>query len=158
MTTMIARTLYTVAMIASSFSMMTYSYENDNLSYTECLNDTDCQSKYNWEAPYQECVSGLCKCPLGTCQITTQLSFWNSQLVRYYCGTCGSYGSQCSSDESCLPPDSLCDIYCRCPNDHGYVSYGFCHVFVPTSAVSSLNLVLTGVLILIIILNKFMNS
>ncbi|KAG7168525.1 putative A-agglutinin anchorage subunit-like [Homarus americanus] len=103
-----------------------------------CMTNGDCDVK-EWTSPQPECISYKCRCPNDTCVVYTYLT--DSNNLYYYCGDCGTLGSECNSTEDCMSR-------WQCSNNVMYSP-------VPTS-VSSLVLII--ILAILLIIQKLIHS
>ncbi|XP_045583214.2 uncharacterized protein [Procambarus clarkii] len=125
--------------------------EGQTVPEVQCGRDSDCQGTM-WTTPLPECVSNRCRCPEGTCVV---FSLTSSGDNAYYCGECGTLGSQCNNTMVCEQRWECSGDFCKCSD--GYVYWELCVVYeaVPTS-VSSFVLII--ILAALLILQRLIHS
>nr|XP_027232658.1 A-agglutinin anchorage subunit-like [Penaeus vannamei] len=117
-----------------------------------CTPATGCVE--GWEAPRPECVDFRCRCPNDTCTVLTRRE--GIAQYSYYCGTCGTMGSECRNSSAVCQGGARCrNGYCMCDGGSIYREVCVRKVPVPTSTNS---LVLVLVLVFLLILNKLITS
>ncbi|XP_042892459.1 uncharacterized protein LOC122266697 [Penaeus japonicus] len=105
-----------------------------------------------WVTPRPDCIDFECRCPNGSCTVFTRTP--GSSHYSYYCGTCGTLGSECAT--SACQGGAVCRAgYCHCEGGTIYREVCVREVPVPTSTNS---LVLILVLVSLLILNKLISS
>ncbi|KAK8718681.1 hypothetical protein OTU49_014548, partial [Cherax quadricarinatus] len=114
-----------------------------NIPDVVCDGDSDCDG-WQWAAPLPQCVSFSCRCPEGTCVIYTL----SSSEYLYYCGDCGTLGSQCNDTLECNEHWVCSNGFCKCKD--GFVYRELCVTYqpLPTSVSSVVLIVILAALLL----------
>ncbi|KAK7077244.1 hypothetical protein SK128_015400 [Halocaridina rubra] len=109
----------------------------------------DCQEP-PWTAPFPSCHENKCICARGTCLIYTT----SDPDFLFYCGICGSLGSQCNDSVICDVQKCGNDNFCHC--NQGRVYRELCVIYepIPTSISSVVLIVVLAILLIFLKLFK----
>ncbi|XP_069937940.1 uncharacterized protein [Cherax quadricarinatus] len=123
--------------------MLLFFPTGQNIPDVVCDGDSDCDG-WQWAAPLPQCVSFSCRCPEGTCVIYTL----SSSEYLYYCGDCGTLGSQCNDTLECNEHWVCSNGFCKCKD--GFVYRELCVTYqpLPTSVSSVVLIVILAALLL----------